>query len=142
MPKAPVTGSFREYYMNLCEKLEYMRRHLVQFRDKQIELVNRNRDHQGFFLGQIVYAFLSSGAVVQTGSQKVRVCWVRPLVIMESLSPCQFRLMTVSGEPFHGIYEESRLKPGWLKTSQGPVNNLADYKRILRSNLNPLPALQ
>ena len=31
MPKAPVTGSFREYYVNLCEKLEYMRRHLVQF---------------------------------------------------------------------------------------------------------------
>ena len=50
--------------------------------------------------------------------------------------------MAVNGEPFCGIYEESRLKPGWLKTSQGAVNNLADYKRILRSNLNPLPALQ
>ena len=142
MPEAPVTGSFREYYSKLREKLEYMRRHLVQFRDKRINMLNRNRDHQGFFLGQIVYAYLPSGAVVQTGSQKVRVCWVGPLMIMESLSPCQFRLMTVNGEPFRGIYEETRLKAGWLKTSQGPVNNLADYKRILRSNLNPLPPLQ
>ena len=67
-----------------------MRRHLVHFRDKHINMLNRDQDHHGFFLGQIVYAYLPSGAIVQTGSQKVHVCWVGPLVIMESLSPCQF----------------------------------------------------
>ena len=46
--------------------------------------------------------------------------------------------MTLEEDAFPGVYEETRLRPGWIKTSQGPVNNLADYKRIVRSPLNPV----
>ena len=37
--EAPVTGTFSEYYTKLHEKLDYMRKHLVSFRDKRSELV-------------------------------------------------------------------------------------------------------
>ena len=100
LPETPVVGSFHEYYAQLHEKLEYMRCHLVQFCGKWINMLKNNRDHQGFFLRQIVYTYLPSGAVVQSGSQKVCVCSVGPIVIMESLSHCQFRQITVNGEPF------------------------------------------
>ena len=101
-------------------------------------MINRDRDHQAFFLGQIVYIFKPKGAEVQTGSRKVRVTWVGPLVISQTYSPSQFALMTIDGIPFPGVYEETRIRPGWIPTSQGPVNNLADYKRILKSPLKPL----
>ena len=37
MPDALVTGTFREYYANLHEKLKYLRDHLVSFCDKRVE---------------------------------------------------------------------------------------------------------
>ena len=84
----------------------------------------------------MVYAFVPAGAAVQTGSQKVRVCWVGPLIICSCLSPNQFKLMTPEGEPFQGVFEETMLRPGWLRTPEGPVNTLADYNRIVKPFLH------
>ena len=90
MPNASVSGTYREYYLNLREKLKYLRDHLVSFRDKRIELQNRGKTQHGFVTGQVVYAYVPSGAAVQTGSMKVKVSWVGPLVICQCLSPSQF----------------------------------------------------
>ena len=70
MPNAPVSGTFREYYANLRKKLGYMRRHLVAFCDKRIELTNKDKQHHGFFIGQIVYALIPGGSPTQTGSKR------------------------------------------------------------------------
>ena len=34
MPDAPVSGTYREYYLNLTEKLKYLRDHLGSFPTK------------------------------------------------------------------------------------------------------------
>ena len=122
MPDAPVSGTYREYYLNLREKLKYLHDHLVSFRDKRIELQNRGKTQHGFITGQVVYAYVPSGAAVQTGSMKVKVSWVGPLIICQCLSPSQFKLMTPEGKPFMGIFEETMLRPDWLRTPEGPVN--------------------
>ena len=141
LPHAPITGTHKEFYENLKSKLEYLRKHLVQFRDRRIELVNRNREHHGFFQGQVVYVFMPKGAAVQTVSRKMRITWVGPLIVFRAYSPNQFALMTLEGNVFPGLYEETRLRPGWIKTSQGPVNNLADYKKITKSTIKPIEQL-
>ena len=87
MPDAPVSGTFKEYYTNLHEKLKYLRDHLVSFCDKMVDNLNCHNAHHGYFIGQVVYAFVPGGATVQTGSQKVKICWVGPLIISNCLSP-------------------------------------------------------
>ena len=86
MPDAPVTGTFREYYADLREKLKHLRDHLVSFCDKRVENLNCHCIHHGYFIGQVVYAFVPGAAAVQTGSQKVRICWVGPLIISNCMS--------------------------------------------------------
>ena len=137
MPTAPVTGTFREYYNLLRTKLDYLRKHLVGFRDCRSELLNKDKTHHGFFIGQIVYALIPGGCPTQTASQKVKINCVEPLVIMNCLSPNEFELMTIDKQKFRGIFEETMLRPGWLRTPEGPVNNFADYLRIVKPLLQP-----
>ena len=56
---------------------------------------------------------------------------------MNCLSPTQFELMTLDKQKFRGAFEETMLRPGWLRTPEGPVNNLADYLRIMQPLLKP-----
>ena len=135
--EAPVTGTFSDYYAKLRKKLDYMRKHLVSFCDKWSELVNKDKQHHGFFIGQVVYVSLPGGSSTETGSQKVRISCVGPLVIMNCLSPTQFELMTLDKQKFRGTFEETMLRPGWLRTPEGPVNNLANYLRIMKPLLKP-----
>ena len=137
MPEAPVAGNFREYYQNLRQKLEYMRRHLVNFRDKRTELQNKDRTHHGFFIGQIVYVLVPEGSGTQKGSQKVKISCVGPLVIMNSLGPNLFELMTLDKEKLRGSFEETMLRPGWVRTPEGPVNTYAEFLKNIKSVLNP-----
>ena len=53
MLDAPVSGTYQNYYLNLKEKLKYLRNHLVSFRDKRVELQNRGRTQHGFVEGQV-----------------------------------------------------------------------------------------
>ena len=48
--------------------------------------------------------------------------------------------MTPDGKPFMDIFEETMLRPGWLRTPEGPVNTLAEYNRIVKPLLSSLPA--
>ena len=107
MPEVPVSGTFREYYANLWQKLEYMRRHLVTFHDRRIELTNKDKQHHGFFIGQIVYAVIPGGSPTQTGSKKIKINCVCPLVIMNCMNPNQFQLMTIDKQTFRGLLEET-----------------------------------
>ena len=138
MPDAPISGTYREYYLNLREKLKYLRDHLVLFHDNRVKLQNRGKTQHGFVTGQVVYAYVPSGAAVQTGSMKVKVSWVGPLIICQCLSPSQFKLMTPEGKPFMGIFEETMVRPGWLRTPEGPVNTLAEYNRIVKPLLSSI----
>ena len=119
MPEAPVSGTFREYYRNLCKKLEYMRRNLIAFCDRRAELSNKDKQHHGFFIGQIVYTLIPGGSPIQSGSKKVRINCVGPLVIMKYMSPNQFQLMTIDKQTFRGLFEVTMLRPGWIRTPEG-----------------------
>ena len=43
--------------------------------------------------------------------------------------------MMLDGKILRGIFEHKRLKPAIIRTNQGNVQNLADLKHIMNTNL-------
>ena len=142
-PTVPISGTFRQYYDKLCKNLLYMRQRLIQFRDKRVELMNRNKTLHHFFVGQIVYMYIAKGTIVQTGSRKISCKYLGPLVIYKAVGPNQFLLMSLQGQIYPRLVEETRLKPGIIRTSNGNVTTLPQLRQAINQPLNmthtPIP---
>ena len=69
--------------------------------------------------------YQARGSMVQTGSRKVACFFVGPLVIFKAVGPNQFLLMSLDGQIYPHLIEETRLKPGTIWTSKGNVTTLA-----------------
>jgi hypothetical protein len=72
------------------------------------------------------------GALLQAGSRKIACNYVGPLVIYKAISPNQFILMSLDGFIYPHFIEETRIKPGIIRTSQGNVSTLAALKQVIR----------
>ena len=130
---APVAGEYRNYVRLLQKQLTVLQKHLQQFCDKRQEMLNKDKELHGFSVGEIVYLHLPSGAILQVGSRKIRCKFVGPLVIYKAISPSQFLIMSLTGEIYPRLIEESRMKPGVIQTTNGNVKTLAALKAVLRS---------
>ena len=67
-----------------------------------------------------------------TASRKVMIKYVGPIVIYRIIDPHNYLLMTLDGKTLRGLFEQERLKPATLRTSEGNVNNLSQLKQIIR----------
>jgi hypothetical protein len=132
-PEAPVTGTFKGAKINLQKKLSYLRKHITKFRDIRSDLVNKDKEFHFFSAGQLVYMYFPAGALLQTGTRKIVCNFVGPLVIYRAISPNQFLLMSLDGLIYPHLIEETRIKPGVVRTTQGNVSTLADLKSVIRS---------
>ena len=130
-----VTGTFTDYYEKLKKNLKYMGERLQKFRSQRLDMLNRNRQHHAFQIGQIVYMYQARGSMVQTGSRKVACFFVGPLVIFKAVGPNQFLLMSLDGQIYPHFIEETRLKPGTIWTSKGNVTTLAELRQALSTGL-------
>jgi len=116
---------------------------LYKFRNKRTELLNRDKTPHGFLTGQLVYLYHPRGAYLQTGSRKIKCEFVGPLVIFRTISPNLFMLMSLDGLVYPHLIEETRLKPGFIRTVVGNVSTLAELKQVLRTgNLLKQPLVQ
>ena len=79
--------------------------------------------------------YQAKGSVVQTGSRKVACFFVGPLVIFKAVRPNQFLLMSLDGQIYPYLIEETRLKPGKIWTSKGNVTTLAELRQALSTGL-------
>ena len=79
--------------------------------------------------------YQAKGSVVQTGSRKVACFFVGPLVIFKAVRPNQFLLMSLDGQIYPYLIEETRLKSGKIWTSKGNVTNLAELRQALSTGL-------
>ena len=128
-PTIPITGTHVQAKEKLDEKLKYFRKWLEVFRSNRNAVINKDRQHQGYTVGQIVYMYNPSGSQLQTGSRKIQCHFVGPLAIYKCISPNQFLLMSLDGILYPVIVEEARLKPGLLATHKGPVRNMSELKK-------------
>ena len=68
---------------------------LIKFRDKRFEVMNRDREFQGYTSGQLVYLFCPSNSTLATNRRKFTCQFVGPLAIWKCFSPTQFVLMSL-----------------------------------------------
>ena len=80
-PPVPVTGTFKDAYDLLNKRLKYFREMLIKFRDKRFEIMNRDREFQGYTSGQLVYLFCPSNSTLTTNRRKFTCQFVGPLAI-------------------------------------------------------------
>ena len=130
-----ISGTFKEYYEKLKKNLQYMAARLQKFRSQRLDMLNRDREYQAYQIGQIVYMYQARGSVVQTGSRKIACYFVGPLIIYKAIGPNQFLLMSLDGQIYPHLIEQSRLKPGTIWTSKGNVSTLAQLRQALSTGL-------
>ena len=61
--------------------------------------------------------------------------YVGPVVIYKIIDPHNYLLVTLDGVMLRGIFEHKRLKPTIIRTSQDNVQNLAELKQIMNTEL-------
>ena len=57
------------------------------------------------------------------------------MVIYKIVDPDNYLLMTLDGIILKGIFEHERLKPTIIRTIHGNVQNLAELKQVLNTDL-------
>ena len=57
------------------------------------------------------------------------------MVIYKIIDPHNHLLMTLDGVMLRGIFEHERLKPTFVRTNQGNINNLAELKQVMNTEL-------
>ena len=107
-----------------------------------MSLINKDRQHDGFTVGQIVYMDNPSGSQLQTGSRKIQCHFVGPLAIYKCISPNQFLLMSLDRVLYPVVVEEARLKPGLIPTHKGPVRTMSELKNAAKLLYTSNPPLQ
>ena len=130
-----VSGTFTDYYERLKKNLKYMGKRLQKFRSQRLDMLNRNRQHHAFEIGQILCMYQARGSMVQTGSRKVACFFVGPLVIFKAVGPNQLLLLSLDGQIYSPLIEETRLKPGTIWTSKGNVTTLVELRQALSTGL-------
>ena len=129
------SGTFTDYYERLKNYLKYMGEKLQKIRSQRLDMLNRNRQQHAFEIGQILYMYQVRGSMVQTGSRKVACFFAGPLVIFKAVGPNQFLLMSLDGQIYPHLIEQTRLKPGTIWTSKGNVTTLIELRQALSTGL-------
>ena len=61
--------------------------------------------------------------------------YVGPVVIYKIIDPHNYLLMTLDRVMLRGIFEHERLKPAMVRTNQGNVQNLAELRQVMNTEL-------
>ena len=98
-------------------------------------MINKDSENFQYKGGVLVYIILPLTTQLRTNSQKIAVKYVGPVVVYKILDPHNYLLMTLDGKILKGIFEYERLKPAIIRTNHGNVQNLAELRQIMNTNL-------
>ena len=98
-------------------------------------MINKDRENFQYRGGDLVYIISPLTSQLRTTSQKIAIKYVGTGVVYKILDPHNYLLMTLDGKILQGIFEHERLKPTIIRTNQGHVQNLADLRQIMNTNL-------
>ena len=124
-PDTKVSGTFREYYELLNERMKYLQNILFNIKSKRLAIINKDRAFFQYKSGHLVYVIYPLTSQLCTASQKVAIKYVGPVVIYKIIDPHNYLLMTLDGKILRGLFEHKILKPAIIRMSQGNIQNLA-----------------
>ena len=134
-PDIKVSRNFREYYELLNQRIKYLQDILFNFKLQRLAMINKDRENFQYKGGDLVYIISPLTGQLRTNSWKIAVKYVGPVVVCKIVDPHNYLLITLDGKILKGIFEHERLKPTIIRTNQGNVQNLAELRQIMNTDL-------
>ena len=134
-PDIKVSKNFKEYYDLLSKRIKYLQDILFNFKSWRLAMINKNRENFQYKGGDLVYIISPLTSQLRTNSWKIAVKNVGPVVVYKIVDPHNYLLMTLDGITLKRIFEHKRLKPAIIRTNHGNVQNLAELRQIMNTNL-------
>ena len=134
-PDIKISRNFKEYYDLLNKRIKYLQDILLNFKSQRLAMINKNRENFQYKGEDLVYIISPLTSQLRTNSRKISVKYIDPAVIYKIIDPHNYLLMTLDGVMLRGIFEHERLKPAIIRTSQGNIQNLAQLKQIMNTDL-------
>ena len=134
-PDVRVSGTYREYILQLRKRLGYLHKLLQDFWMKRLALINKDREDFQYNSRDLVYIILPLTSQLRTASRKVSIKYVGPLAEYKIVDPHNYLLITLDGKLLRGLFEHEMLKPAVIRTNQGNVTKLSKLKQVMSSGL-------
>ena len=134
-PDIKVSRNFKEYYDSLNKRIKHLQDMLFNFRSWRLAMINKKRENFQYRGGDLVYIISPLTSQLRTNSWKIAAKYLGPVVIYKIVDPHNYLLMTLYGIILKGIFEQERLKPAVIRTTCGNVQNLAELKQVLNTEL-------
>ena len=134
-PDVRVSGTHREYLLELRKRLEYLHKLLQDFQMKRLSLLNKDREEFQYNSGDFVYIISPLTSQLRTASRKVSIKYVGPWAVYKIVDSHNYLLMTLDGKLLSGLFKHERLKPAVIRTNQGNATNLLKLKQVMSSGL-------
>ena len=134
-PDIKMSRNFKEYYEFLNKRIKYLQDILFNFKSQGLAMINKDRENFQYKGGDLVYKISPLTSQLRTNSRKTAVKYVGPIVVNKIIDPQNYLLMTLDGIILKGIFEHERLKPTVIRTNHGNVQNLADLRQIMNTDL-------
>ena len=134
-PDIKVSKRFREYYEFLNKRIKYLQDILFYFKLRRLAMINKDTENFQYTGGDLVYIISPLTSQLCTASHKVAIKYVGPVVVYKIIDPHNYLIMMLDGKILRGIFEHERLKHTIIRTNQGNVQNLAELRQIMNTNL-------
>ena len=134
-PAIKVSKNFKEYYDLLNKRIKYLQDILFNFKSHRLAMINKDRENFQYKGVDFVYIISSLTSQLRTNSCKVAVKYVGLVLVYKIVDPHNYLLMTLDGIILKGIFEYVWLKPAIIRTNHGNVQNLAELRQIMNTNL-------
>ena len=115
-PDIKIAGTYKEYYMQLGKRLQYLHTLLQDARTKRLALMNKDRYYFQYNSGDLVYIISPLTIPLRTASRKVTIKYMGPLAVYKIVDPHHYLLLTLDGKLLRGLFEHERLKPAVIRT--------------------------
>ena len=97
-PDVKVSGIYREYFIQLSKRLEYLHKLLQDFWMKRLALINKDRDDFQYNSRDLVYIISPLTHQLRTALRKVSIKYVGPLAVYKTVDPHNYLLITLDGK--------------------------------------------
>ena len=98
-------------------------------------MINKDRENFQYRGGDLVYIISPLTSQLRNNSWKIAVKYKGPVVVYKIVNPQNYLLMTLDGIILKGILEHERLKPAVIRTNCGNVQNLAELRQVINTDL-------
>ena len=134
-PDIKVSRNFKEYYAFLNKRLKYLQDILFNFKSWRLAMINKDRVKFQYKGGDLVFIISPMTSQLRANSWKIAIKYAGPVVVYKIVHPHNYLLMMLDGKILKGIFELERLKPTVVRTNHGNVQNLAELRQIMNTNL-------